>query len=172
VLLSGPGGLTPTQIAVVFDTNTFVVAAPPLSGRTWSDRAPRRADCRWVPVVHCVLANPACLGRRFGASSRRRDGRGRGCGNRRGFPLSASMSSLLNDLAPPELRGRYNAIDALIVSTGNIVGPLLVVAVYTRRGTGTTLLLLVLAGGCAAAGLISRALPPRPDAPALSGERV
>jgi hypothetical protein len=59
-----------------------------------------------------------------------------GIGNERRGSTLCKHVSLLNDLAPPELRGRYKAIDALIVSTGSIVGPLLVVAVYTRRGTG------------------------------------
>jgi MFS family permease len=71
--------------------------------------------------------------------------------------LAASVPPLLNDLAPPDLIGRYNAVDALILSVGSIVGPVLTAALYFKPGASA--LLTVLAAGCAVAALVSRTLP-------------
>jgi len=77
--------------------------------------------------------------------------------------LAPSQAALINDLAPDELRGRYNGLYALAWTTGLAIGPALAgAALDTGRGD------LLFGGLAAACGLgaivavrLSRHLPPR-----------
>ena len=73
--------------------------------------------------------------------------------------LAPAVGPLVNQLSPDELRGRYNALNALILSVGTIIGPGLVALLYTGASAGP--LFLVLTAGCLAAALLtSRRLAP------------
>lgn len=63
--------------------------------------------------------------------------------------LQAALPALVNDLAPDDLRGRYNAVNSLTWSSGNVLGPLLA-GFLLGAGRGTELFLL-LALGCVVA---------------------
>jgi len=67
--------------------------------------------------------------------------------------LAPSLGPWVNDLAPEELRGRYNGVDALVLSTGTIAGPLLTAALFA--GASSPALFAVLFGGCVAAGVVA-----------------
>jgi len=59
---------------------------------------------------------------------------------------------LVNDLAPDDLRGRYNAMNGTIDGVGRVVGPLL--AGYLLQFGLGDLLMIVLAAGTAASALV------------------
>lgn len=157
IFLSRPGGLSATAIAAVFATNTIVVAAAAVfggrlaavfsRGRLISAGCLAFASC-WLLLLGS--SGPSDVAAAIAMLATAVMGVGE-------VLLAASVAPLLNDLAPPDLRGRYNAIDALILSVGTIVGPLLVAAIYPQFGGEA--LLGVLAIGCAAAALICRGLP-------------
>ncbi|MEE6165539.1 MULTISPECIES: MFS transporter [unclassified Mycolicibacterium] len=58
--------------------------------------------------------------------------------------LAPTLTAIVNDLAPEDLRGRYNAVSALGWTTGFFVGPALTgVAFGTNHGTALMALLIV-----------------------------
>jgi MFS family permease len=70
--------------------------------------------------------------------------------------LSPTLSAIVNDLAPNDLRGRYNGVAAIGWTTGFFIGPA-VAGALLAKGDGTTLL-VILAAASAAASLWARAL--------------
>jgi MFS family permease len=158
--LSRPHGLHPNMIALVYLANTVFVAlaawpAGKLAGR--------------FPPLRLITAGAACFAVSWLLLWQSRDS---------GWPsvsiaaaativmglgevlLAPAVGPLVNQLSPPELRGRYNAVNALILSTGTILGPGVVVLLYTGSTAGP--LFAVLAGGClAAASLTTRRLSPK-----------
>jgi MFS family permease len=148
LLLSRPGGLHPGAIAVVFAANTITVAGAALPVALATKRAGRMtliaggsvlfaacwallfisdhlgggtAQLVWAVVAAAVMALGETL-------------------------LSPSMAPLVNELAPEALRGRYNAVDSLVLSFGTLTGPVL--AGVLLSGAGPFALLAVLVGGC------------------------
>jgi len=79
--------------------------------------------------------------------------------------LSPAASPIVNDLAPPALRGRYNGVFILAFTTGFTVGPLLA-GQGLQIGDGTSFFVF-LAGGCILAAVgslgLRRLLNPRYD---------
>jgi MFS family permease len=70
--------------------------------------------------------------------------------------LAPSQASLVNDLAPDELRGRYNGLYTLAWTLGLVVGPAIAgVTLSSGHGTG---LFVGLAGACVLAGFAARRL--------------
>jgi MFS family permease len=152
VFLSGSDGLRPGLIAVVFLTNTVVVAVLAVPAAAISTRMPRTHvicggalsfTAAWTALtfspghtgpalsVACLAVTAMAVGEVL---------------------LAATMPALLNDLAPDHLRGRYNAADAITTSTGTIAGPLLVAALYVA---GNSIVMPTLAVGCALAALLA-----------------
>jgi len=76
--------------------------------------------------------------------------------------LSPTLPAIVNDLAPDDLRGRYNGVSALGWTTGFFVGP--AVAGFALDANAGPALLIALAVACLLAGLwagqIGRRLPP------------
>jgi MFS family permease len=76
--------------------------------------------------------------------------------------LAPSQAALLNDLAPDELRGRYNGLYDLAWKTGLAIGPAVAGATLSMTGGGTVLfggLVLACAVGAVAAIRLARHLP-------------
>ena len=67
--------------------------------------------------------------------------------------LAPSVGPLVNELAPAQLRGRYNAVNAVNLSLGTIIGPALVAVLYT--GSGAAWLFAALIAGCLGAAALS-----------------
>jgi MFS family permease len=151
--LSRPHGLHPSMIALVYIANTvFVALAAWPAGKLANRFSPLRLitagavcfavcwlllwqsrDSRW-PSVSIAAAATIVMG--LGE-----------------VLLAPAVGPLVNQLSPPELRGRYNAVNALILSTGTILGPGIVVLLYTGSSAGP--LFAVLTGGCLAASLLT-----------------
>jgi MFS family permease len=76
--------------------------------------------------------------------------------------LSPTLPAIVNDLAPDDLRGRYNGAATLAWTTGFLTGPVL--AGFALDAGAGTLLFLGLIAACAAAGgaarRLGRRLPP------------
>jgi MFS family permease len=76
--------------------------------------------------------------------------------------LSPSLPALVNDLAPEDLRGRYNAAYTLSWSTGHIAGPALA-GVFLSAGLAHPFFLALIAGCFVAAAYalrLERSIPP------------
>jgi MFS family permease len=69
---------------------------------------------------------------------------------------SPVQPALLNDLAPPHLRGRYNAVSSVVWNVGAAIGPLLV-GVLLAAGLAVVWVALVVVG-CLGAGAIALGL--------------
>jgi MFS family permease len=70
--------------------------------------------------------------------------------------FSPTLPAIVNDLAPPKLRGRYNAALGLLLTLGRMLGPALAGAAL-EAGAGAALF-LGLTGACAVLGAASLAL--------------
>jgi MFS family permease len=159
IYLSRPHGLDPSMIALVFIANTGFVALVALPAGRLGHRFSRPrliaagaacfAACwllLWLargsgwPSVSLAIASAIVMG--LGE-----------------VLLAPSVGPLVNQLSPADLRGRYNAVNALILSVGSILGPGLVAILYT--GSTATPLFAVLIGGCLAAALLATR-PPYP----------
>jgi MFS family permease len=157
--LSRPQGLEPTMIAGVFLANTLFVALAALPSGRLAYR---------FPPMRLITAGAACFAVSWLVLWQSRGS---------GWPsaglaivaavvmglgevlLAPAVGPLVNQLSPAELRGRYNAVNALILSIGTVIGPVLVTVLYT--GTAATGLFAVLTGGCLLAALLtSRRLTP------------
>jgi MFS family permease len=64
--------------------------------------------------------------------------------------LAPTFAAIVNDLAPDELRGRYNGLSTLAWTTGFLLGPALA-GVAIDAGAGSALFAILIAAGCAAA---------------------
>jgi MFS family permease len=157
--LSRPDGLAPSLIAVVFIANTVFVALTALpAGRLAQRILPLRlitagAICfalSWLLLWQSRGANWPSVALAIGAAVVM------GLGE---ILLAPAVGPLVNQLSPDELRGRYNALNALILSVGTIIGPGLVALLNTGASAGP--LFLVLTAGCLTAALLtSRRLAP------------
>jgi MFS family permease len=161
IFLSRPGGLPPASVALVFAANsiTVAVAALPvaLAVRRLSYTTLLVAGATAFAASWVLLAESA----RWGTLSACAAAAVMGLAE---TLLSPALGPLLNDLAPSHLRGRYNGADALIFSTGSIVGPPLAAALY--YGGSSQGLFGFLVGGCTCAALVTvssrKALAARP----------
>ncbi len=79
--------------------------------------------------------------------------------------LSPALAPLVNDLAPDRLRGRYNAVYTLGLTTGYILGPAIAGAVLGAGHARVFFLALIAACGAGALGALElrRRLPPGVD---------
>jgi MFS family permease len=79
--------------------------------------------------------------------------------------LSPSLQPIVNDLAPDELRGRYNGTFTMATTTGFVVGP--AIAGFALEAGRETSLFVLLIVGCALLGISSlrlgRHLPAHAD---------
>jgi MFS family permease len=157
--LSRPHGLQPSAIALVFVANTIFVALAALpAGRL----GPRFSPVRLITAGAVCFATCWLLLWRSQGSGWPSVGIAisavlvMGVGE---VLLAPAVGPLVNQLSPPELRGRYNALSALILSVGTIIGPGVVAILYTGASAGP--LFVVLTGGCLVAALLtSRRLTP------------
>jgi hypothetical protein len=67
-------------------------------------------------------------------------------------PRPDHLCPLVNELAPEALRGRYNAVDSLVLPFGTLAGHVL--AGVLLSGAGPSGLLAALVGGCLMAALV------------------
>ena len=167
IYLSRPDGLSPSTIAVVFIANTVFVALVALPAGRLLDRFARQnliiAGGLCFAACWLLLAQSRGSGwpsASFAVASAIVMGLGE-------VLLAPSVGPLVNELAPAELRGRYNAVNAVILSMGSIIGPALVAVLYT--GSSASWLFGALIGGClAAAVLTGRKLTARTPTPTPS----
>ena len=159
--LSRPHGLEPSMIAVVFIANTIFVALAALPAGKLAHRfRPLRlitAGAICFAVSWLILWQSRDSGW-FSVSIAMTAAIIMGVGE---VLLAPAVGPLVNELSPAELRGRYNALNALILSVGTIIGPGLVAVLYSGSTAGP--LFVVLAGGCLTAALLTtrRLVPER-----------
>jgi len=153
IYLSRPHGLAPSLIAVVFIANTGFVALAALPAGKLAPRFPQLvlittgaacfAAC-WLLLWRSRGSGWPAVGLALGAVMVM------GLGE---VLLASSVGPLVNQLSPADLRGRYNALNALVLSLGSIIGPGLVAVLYT--GSSATGLFVVLTCGCLTAVLLT-----------------
>jgi MFS family permease len=159
LVLSRPGGLRGGAIAIVFAANTVTVACAALPVAAATRRAPRP-----TLVASGAVCFAACWGL-LDVSSRAGGGTAAmvlavaaaavmAIGE---TLLTPSLGPAVNDLAPDSLRGRYNAVDSLVLSFGTLSGPIL--AGLLLSDIGSSGLLIALFAGCMVAGLIAVSKP-------------
>jgi MFS family permease len=151
--LSRPHGLQPSMIALVYIANTVFVALAAWPAGKLADRFPplRLITAGAVCFAVCWLLLWQSRGSGWPSVSIAAAATiVMGLGE---VLLAPAVGPLVNQLSPPELRGRYNAVNALILSTGTILGPGVVVLLYTGSTAGP--LFAVLTGGCLAAALLT-----------------
>jgi MFS family permease len=148
IVLSRPGAMRPADIALVFAVNTVIVAglAIPVAVGTRAVARSRLLVAGGLCFALCwlLLASTSPLGGSGPAVALAAVAAAvMGIGE---TLLSPSLGPLANDLASPQLRGRYNSIDALVLSLGSIAGPGLTALLF---GTGSiSVFLVTLAAGC------------------------
>jgi MFS family permease len=159
-IAGGPGGLSAGKLGVVFAANTVTVALIqlPVLARTQDTSRTTMivlgAGCFalcWVLIGVARQAGagwPALLLAAVAAAIM-------GVGE---TLLSPALGPIVNDLAPEHLRGRYNAVDTIVLSLGSVLGPALTGALL--GGGAATALLIVLVSGCLAAAALSGRLNP------------
>lgn len=157
--LSRPDGLQPSLIAVVFIANTVFVSLAALPAGRLAHR---------IPPLRLITSGAACFAASWLLLWQSRDSTWPSVGLAVAAAvvmglgevlLAPAVGPLVNQLAPAPLRGRYNALNAVVLSMGTIIGPGLVAALYTGATAGP--LFAVLTGGC----LIATLLTARPLAP-------
>ena len=124
-------------IGIVFAVNTAVIVVAQIPLLHWIEGRSRSGLMRWVG-----LAWGACWLLAAGMAV---------------FALGETLWSpvqpaLLNELAPPHLRGRYNAVSSVAWNVSGAIGPAFA-GVMIGSGLGG-LWALVVAGGCVAAGAL------------------
>jgi len=150
IFLSRPGGLPPASVALVFAANTITVAVAALpvalavgrlSYTTLLAAGATAFAASWILLAESALGGTltACVAAAVMGLAE--------------TLLAPALGPLLNDLAPNHLRGRYNGADALILSTGSIIGPPLAAALY--HGGSSLGLFGFLVGGCTSAALVT-----------------
>jgi MFS family permease len=153
--LSRPHGLAPSMVAAAVLANTCCVALAALpAGRLASRVPPQRLigmgavgfAAAWLILSQSRDGSWTSVGIAVAATITL------GLGE---VLLAAAIGPLVNALSPAELRGRYNALNALVLSLGTIIGPGLVATIF--HGATTDGLFLVLIGGCLTAALLTSA---------------
>jgi MFS family permease len=152
--LAGPGGIGPSALAIAFTANTLAVVVLQLPVLRWGASWPRR----WL-VAGGALAFAACWLIVLAAGS---------TGGGQAFMfvvlamvtmagaevlLSPSLDPLVNNYAPDDLRGRYNATQTLAWSAASVAGP--AAAGPLLQVGGAPVLFGLLIAGCAAAVLLA-----------------
>jgi MFS family permease len=179
---TGVAGVSPRTIGVAFAINTGVIVLAQLVVLKWLEgRRRTRAVAGFAIVIACswgllgvsTLSSPAVAATLVVVSL--------GVFALGETLWSPTTNAMLNDLAPPHLRGRYNALGALTWQLAMIVGPIMAGLVLGAGRSGAYLATLMLA--CAAAvalalGLerrltpaqngIAEALPAPPHVPATA----
>lgn len=122
-----PGGLGPGNIGIVFAANTVAVVALQipvlrlLAGRRRSASVAVACGC-WVAAWALVLGAGAAGGSAAALVGFIAAAAVFGLGE---TFLSPALGPIVNDLAPDELRGRYNGLNTLALTTGTAIGPVL-----------------------------------------------
>jgi MFS family permease len=163
---TGPGGISARQLAVVFAVNTLgvmVLQLPVLrlvQGRRRS-AALSLVFLLWAVTWAVVLAG----GRLSGTATLVVFAAALAIFALGETLMSPSVQPLVNDLAPDALRGRYNAVYTLALTTGYIVGPIVAGAALGAGHADAFLLALVGAClvGAVAARRLGRSLPAAVD---------
>jgi MFS family permease len=153
---TGPGGVEPRLLGLVFTANTVtVVLAQLVAVRLLAGYRRTRLlmllaglwAASWMLVVGGPLDGlPAVAGFALAAVVF-------GLGE---TLLAPTVPALVNDLAPDHLRGRYNGASTLAYTTGFVTGPLLA-GFMLGHGAGVPLF-VVLAAGCAGCAVLARGL--------------
>jgi hypothetical protein len=155
-----PGGITPRAVSLAFAANTLTVVGAQLFvlrrlGGHRHTSAVALAGLAWAITWATVI-----LAGHLGA----------GVGARLAFAsamivfalaetlLSATLPAIINDLAPPEVVGRYNGLGALAFTTGFLVGPASG-AIALGAGWGTAWFVVLVPVCLAAALRLRRHLP-------------
>jgi MFS family permease len=149
--LSRPGGLSARAVAIVIAINTIFVtaAALPVAART----AQRRRSALGTAGAGAFAATWIVLplsGRVEGAIALAVAGTAAAIMGMGETLLAPALSPMVNALATDELRGRYNATDALTLSLGTIVGPAITAALINGP---SALLFGLLTLGCVTAAI-------------------
>jgi MFS family permease len=170
LVLSGPHGLRPGAIAVAFAANTLTVAGAALPVAVATGRARRSTlivsgglvfAASWSLMVgseHLDGGTSRLVCAAFAAAVM-------GLGE---TLLAPALGPLVNELAPEALRGRYNAVDSLVLSLGTLAGPLM--AGLLLSGAGPTGLLAVLTLGCLIAAAMAAVAKPGGGPTPAAGE--
>jgi MFS family permease len=152
------GGITARELGPCFAANAATVVVVQLFVLRWLHGRARTTAASMAGAVWAAAWLIALLAGQLG----------RGAGAVAGFAatmvvfglaeslLSPTLSAIVNDLAPNDLRGRYNGVAAIGWTTGFFIGPA-VAGALLAKGDGTTLL-VILAAASAAASLWARAL--------------
>lgn len=163
LLVVESAGLAPQSVSVLFAANTVTVVLCQLvtlrllAGRRRS-RAVRLlcwlwAGCWLLALAACAAGGgPAALALFLAVAVIFAVGE---------TLLAPTVPAIVNDIAPPALRGRYNGGLSLALTTGCVAGPLLAGAALSR-GLAVPLLLGLLAASVAAAALMRRTEPHLP----------
>jgi MFS family permease len=164
VYATGTGGISPKALAVAFAVNTFAVAAVQLPALHLL-RGRRRTTAVAVAAGGFGVAWAVTIAAAHG-------------GGLVGFALalgifavaetmlSPALSPIVNDLAPEQLRGRYNGVFVLAWTTGFTLGPALA-GEGLKVGDGTPFfagLVILCSLGSALALRLRRSLPDEADA--------
>ena len=149
------GGISAAALSIAFAINTLIVVVAQLPVLRLMEGHRRTTGI----VVACVLWVVAWSGTFFA-------GQLDGVAAVAGFCLALavfgigetflapSQSALVNDLAPDELRGRYNGLYTLAWTTGFLVGPAVAASALAAGRAGTLFAGLTLACGIAALGAV------------------
>jgi MFS family permease len=152
LVLSRPGRLCPGAIALVFAANTLTVTCAALPVAVATKRAPRMtlvaAGSLLFAASWGLLAISGHIDRGSAQVVCAAAAAVMGLGE---TLLSPALGPLVNELAPEALRGRYNAVDSLVLSCGTLAGPVLGGVLLSEAGASG--LLAVLVGGCLMAAL-------------------
>jgi MFS family permease len=167
---TGPGGLGVSALGVAFAANTFTIVAAQLV--VFKLVAGWRRS-RGLAVVGAIWASAWLVA--LGAGMRGGDVAGAamfafamalfGLGE---TVLAPCLGPLVNDLAPDELRGRYNGASALASTAGFIIGPAVAGAALGAGHGGTLVWGLAVACALAVPGALrlERRLPTHANRPA------
>jgi MFS family permease len=151
--LSRPGGLSSRAVAVVVAINTIVVTVAALPVATITAR--RRRSTLVVAGAVTFAATWIILpvsGRATGLLAIAIAGSAAGVMAVGESFLAPAVGPLVNRLATDELRGRYNATDALTLSLGTVIGPTITAILINRPSVE---LFGVLTLGCLAAAAVT-----------------
>lgn len=159
---TGPGGIGAKELGVAFAVNTLAVTVLQLPVLRLAQGRRRSAAVSLVFVLWAATWAVTLIAGEFGHAAAVALFVAAAAIFALGETLmSPAVPPLVNDLAPDRLRGRYNAVYTLALTTGYILGPA-IAGVALGAGHGTVLF-LALIGACVAAAFgalrLQRSLP-------------